>query len=169
MTGGHVNDPPAIITYTTSVVSGESVQIALLIAVPIDLEVMGANISNAYLMAATTEHVWTVLRPEWGPDARKRAIIVRTLYGLKSFGTAYCNHLTSYFCEELGFESCLADPDVWLRLVVPCQSGEEYFKYLPVYIEDLLASSEHPKVILNNINSYFKLKPEMVGLPDLYL
>jgi hypothetical protein len=66
--GGHVTDPPAIITYA-SVVSRESVRIALTIAALNDLDVLGADISNAYLTAHTTERVWTILGAEWGPDA----------------------------------------------------------------------------------------------------
>jgi hypothetical protein len=90
--GGHVTDPPApIITYA-SVVSRELVRIALLIAALNSLEVMGADIGNAYLTAPTTEKVWTVLGAEWGADAGRRAIIVRALYGLKSSGAAYRNH-----------------------------------------------------------------------------
>jgi hypothetical protein len=77
--GGHVTDPPSIITYA-SVVLRESVRIALLIAALNDLDVMGADISNAYLTAPTTEKVWTVLGSEWGADAGRRAIIVRALY-----------------------------------------------------------------------------------------
>jgi hypothetical protein len=111
--------------------------------------------------------VWTVLGAEWGADAGRRAIIVRALYGLKSSGAAYRNHLASYL-RELNFRSCLADPDVWLRTATR-QDGEAYYEYLLVYVDDLLALSEQPKVILDDINSYFHLKPESVGTPDLYL
>jgi hypothetical protein len=164
--GGHVTDPPSIITYA-SVVSRESVRIALLIAALNDLEVMGADISNAYLQAPTTEKVWTVLSAEWGADAGRRAIIVRALYGLKSSGAAYRNHFASNL-RELNFRSCLADPDVWLRHGRR-QNGEEYYEYLLVYVDDLLALSEQPQAILDDINSYFKLKPGSVGSPNLYL
>jgi hypothetical protein len=165
--GGHVTDPPSGITYA-SVVSRESVRIALLIAALNGLDVMGADISNAYLTAPTLEKVFTVLGAEWGADAGKRALIVRALYGLKSSGAAYRNHLASYLREELKFSSCLADPDVWLRLARR-DNGEEYYEYLLVYVDDLLAISEQPKAILDDINTYFKLKPESVGSPDLYL
>jgi hypothetical protein len=111
--GGHVTAPPAVLTYA-SVVSRESVRIALLLAALNDMSVLGADTSNAYLTAPTTEKVWTVLGPEWGSDAGKKAIIVRALYGLKSSGAAYRNHFASYL-RTLGFTSCLADPDVWLR------------------------------------------------------
>jgi hypothetical protein len=52
-----------------------------------------ADIENAYLMAPITEKVWTVLVPEFGDDAGERALIARALYGLKSAGAAFRNHL----------------------------------------------------------------------------
>jgi hypothetical protein len=130
VTGGHVTDPPAIITYA-SVVSSEFVRISLMVAALNDLEVMGADISNAYLTAPTTEKVWTVLGAEWGADAGHCVIIVRALYGLKSSGAAYRNHLTSYLKEELHFHSCLTNPEVWLRLARR-ENDEEYYEYLLV-------------------------------------
>jgi hypothetical protein len=48
--GGHATDPPSSITYS-SVASRESVCIALLIAGLNDLEVLAADIQNAYLHA----------------------------------------------------------------------------------------------------------------------
>jgi hypothetical protein len=93
--GGHVTQPPSILTYA-SVVTRESVRIALLLAALNDMSVLGADISNAYLTVPTTENVWTVLGAEWGSDAGKSAIIVRALYGLKSLGAAYRNHFASY-------------------------------------------------------------------------
>jgi hypothetical protein len=78
------------------VVTRESVRIVLLIAALNDMSVLGADISNTYLNAPTTEKVWTNLGAKWGSDAGKKAIIVRALYGLKSSGAAYKNHLVSY-------------------------------------------------------------------------
>ncbi len=92
--GGHVTEPPSVLTYA-SVVTRESVQIALLIPALNDMSVVGADISNAYLKAPTMGKEWTILGAEWGSDAGKKAIIVRALYGLKSSGAAYRNHLAS--------------------------------------------------------------------------
>jgi hypothetical protein len=38
-----------------------------------------ADIENAYLTSPITEKFWTVLGPEFGYDAGKRALIVRAL------------------------------------------------------------------------------------------
>jgi hypothetical protein len=69
------------------------VRITLTLAALNDLDVEMADIENAYLTAPLTENVWTVLGPEYGDDAGKRALIVRALYGLKSSGAAFRNHL----------------------------------------------------------------------------
>jgi hypothetical protein len=60
------------------------VRISPTIAALNDLDVKLADIENAYLTATITEKVWTLLGPEFGDDAGKRALIVRALYVLKS-------------------------------------------------------------------------------------
>ena len=72
----------ATITYA-SIVSRETVRIAMMIATLNDLEVKLGNILNAYVQAPVTEKVWTTLGPEFGKDSRKTAVIIRALYGLK--------------------------------------------------------------------------------------
>jgi hypothetical protein len=59
LAGGHMADLPAIIMYCMpgSVVPHESVRIAFLIATLNNLEVMAADILNAYLMPPTTKHI----------------------------------------------------------------------------------------------------------------
>ena len=78
----------ATITYA-SVVLRETVRLALMIAALNDLEVKSGSILNAYVQSPVTEKVWTTLGLEFGKDARKTAVIVRALYGLKSPGAAF--------------------------------------------------------------------------------
>jgi hypothetical protein len=99
--------------------------------------------------------------------AGKHAVIVRALYGLKTSGAAYRNHFASYL-RSLGFMSCLADPDIWLR-TAKGQEGDEFYEYLLVYTDNLLAIATNPKAILDDVNVYFNLKPESVGHPNIYL
>ena len=54
--GGHLTDPPSVMTYS-SVVSRESVRIGFLLAALNGLDVMAADIQNAYLNAPTKEKV----------------------------------------------------------------------------------------------------------------
>ena len=106
--GGHKTDAPATMTYA-SVVSRETVRVALTIAALNDLEVKAGDVLNAYITAPITEKVWTILGPKFGPDAGKNAVIVRALYGLKSAGAAFQAHLASCM-RDLGYTSCKADP-----------------------------------------------------------
>ena len=89
---GHMTEAPATITYA-SVVSRESVRIALTLAALNGLEVKTANIENAYLTAPVNEKIWCTLGPEFGSEAGKRAIVVRSLYGLNTAGAAFRNHM----------------------------------------------------------------------------
>jgi len=82
----------SFLTYA-SVVSRDTVRIALTMAALHDLDVKAADVQNAYLTAPTSEKVWTICGQEFGPDAGKRAIIVRALYGLKGSGASYRNHI----------------------------------------------------------------------------
>jgi hypothetical protein len=56
--GGHLTDPPTTLTYS-SVVSREIVRLAFLIASLNDLNILVADIGNAYINAMTKEKVYT--------------------------------------------------------------------------------------------------------------
>ena len=133
--GGHTTEPPATVTYA-SVVSRESVRIALLLAALNDVEVKTADIENAYITAPCSEKIWTVLGPEFGPDAGKKAFVVRALYGLKSAGASFRNHLADCM-RHLGFTPCLADPDLWLKAAEK-PDGSAYYAYVLLYVDDVM-------------------------------
>jgi len=85
---GHKTKPPASVTYS-SVLSRDSVRIALTIASLNSLHVSACDIGNAYLNAACREKLWTVAGPEFGSEKGSVKIIARALYGLKSSGAAW--------------------------------------------------------------------------------
>jgi hypothetical protein len=107
------------------VVPRESVRIALMLEALNDLDVMMGDIENAYLTAPITETVWTVIGPVFGEDAGKRVLIVRALYGLKSAGAAFRNHLESCM-DHLGWKLCLADRDLWMEEETCPDDGMKY-------------------------------------------
>jgi hypothetical protein len=86
--GGHLTKAPATITYA-SVVSRETVRLALTFASLNDLEVKVGDVLNANITTPVKEKVWTILGPEFGLDSGKSAVIVHALYGLKSAGAAF--------------------------------------------------------------------------------
>ena len=165
--GGHKTDAPATITYA-SVVSRETVRIALTLAALNDLEVKVGDVLNAYITAPITEKVWTILGPEFGRDAGKRAIIVRALYGLKSAGAAFRAHLAACM-RDIGYVSCKADPDLWLKAETRPDDNATYYSYILCYVDDILCIHHDAMKVLDKINHYLPLKPDSVGDPDIYL
>ena len=165
--GGHLTEAPATITYA-SVVSRETVRIALMLAALNDLQVKAGDVLNAYITAPCKEKVWTVLGPEFGPDAGRNAIIVHALYGLKSAGAAFRAHLAS-FMRQMGYTSCKADPDLWYKAETRPDDNYRYYAYILCYVDDILVMHQDALSILNKIDKYLPLKPSSVGDPDIYL
>lgn len=73
--GGHMTETPVVVT-CASVVLQEMVWIALTMAALNDLEAKTSDIQCAFLTAPCEEKIFTMLGPEFGPDAGKKAIIV---------------------------------------------------------------------------------------------
>jgi hypothetical protein len=165
--GGHMTGAPTVMT-NASVVSRETVRIALTIAALNDLEVKAADILNAYISAPIKEKVWCVLGAEFGADTGKSAIIVRALYGLKSAGAEFHAHLADCM-QHLGYTSCLADPDLWLREVKRPETDELYYSYILIYVDDILCIHHDAMPVLTKLDKYFTLKPTSVGDPSMYL
>ena len=89
--------------------------ISFLITALNDLDIIATDIKNAYLDSPCDEKIWTNVGPEFGPELKgKWALIVHSLYVLKSAGAAYHYHFATRM-EHLGFMGCQADPDVWLH------------------------------------------------------
>ena len=150
------------------VVSKETVRIAFTYAALNNLDLFAADIKNAYLQALITERYWTRCGPEFGPGLEGSvAYIVRVLYGTKCAGRDFRNHLRECM-EMLGYTSCLADPDLWIRKAIT-DNGNDYYEYMLLYTDDCLSVSEHPRQALMEVNKYFPLKPESVGPPKIYL
>ena len=62
-----MNTAPSAVTYV-SVVSRESVRIALTIADLNDLEVKCGDVLNVYITVPVKEKIWTYLGPDHGDD-----------------------------------------------------------------------------------------------------
>ncbi len=94
---------PATFTYA-NIIMHETVFITLMLAA-LNLEVMAADIMNAYIKALCKEKIWT-LGSEFGKDKWKKAKIDRALYGLKSAGQAFQEHLADCM-HSLWYKSAL--------------------------------------------------------------
>ena len=74
-----------------------------------DLVVKTADKLNAYVMTSNRE-----MDSTFWDDAGKSAIIVRGVYVLKRMGALFKVHLTQCM-QELGYESCDANLDLWMK------------------------------------------------------
>ena len=67
---------------------------------------------------------------------------------------------------QLGFTSSRADPDVWIRLPKRT-TGEEYYKYALLYVDDVFVISENAESVLRKeIGQHFVLRDESIGPPS---
>ncbi len=129
------------------VVSRESIRISLTYSALMELPVIGADIQNAYLQAPSSEKHFIICGPEFRIENEGRvALIRRALYGGKVAGRDFWHHLCDCM-HRLGFTSSCADPDVWFRLS-KWKTGEEYYKYVLLYVDDVLVISENAEKVL---------------------
>ena len=157
---------PATVTYA-SVMSRETVWLALLFAALNDVDMWAADVLNAYITVPCREKIWTTLGKEFGDDCGRKAIIVRALYGLKSSGAAFRAHLAGCL-RKMGYRPCLADPDLWLKEQTD-RKGNRYYTYILCYVDDLLVVHHNPKRVMDRIDSFLPLKPGSIGPPEMYL
>jgi hypothetical protein len=166
MAEGHKTKTPAAMCYS-SVVSRDSVRIALTIAALNGLDILACDIQNAYLTADCREKVWIIAGPEFGSEAGKNMLVKKALYGLKSSGAAFRAHLAETL-DGMGYRPTYADPDVWLKPAVK-PDGFEYYEYILCYVDDVLCISHDPMKSMKQIQHDFKLKDDKMAPPDVYL
>jgi hypothetical protein len=144
------------------------VRVALTLADLNDLDVNMADIENAYLTAPISEKFWTVLGPEFGDDAGKRALIGRALYGLNSAGAAFRNHLAECL-NHFGWNPCRADRDLWMKAETRPDDGVLYSAYILIYVDDILCVHHDPGAPLAKLDEYFKMKEGSIQVPTFYV
>ncbi len=104
-----------------------------------DLEVLSADVQNASINARTEEKVYTTAGSEFGTNEGRPAIKVHALYGLKSSGARWRDHLAAILIQA-GFRTSKAGPDVWMCKAHK-SSGFTYWEYVLCYVDDILAIS----------------------------
>ena len=138
-------------------------QLAFLIVGLNDLDVLSGDISKAYLNAKCREKIWFEGGIETEEDKGKVLIVTRALYGLKLSGAAWRADWAATL-RDLQFTSTQADPEnVWI------QSGGTHYDMVLIYVDDILIFSKDLKVTMDELGKLYKLKPESVKEPNLYL
>jgi hypothetical protein len=93
---------------------------------------------------------------------------VSALYGLKSAGSAFRNHLASCM-DHLGWKYCLADRDLWMKEETHPDDGVTYWEYILIYVDDILRVHHDPGTSLTQIDKYFRMKPGSIMELTFYL
>ena len=163
---GHTTKVPYCITYS-SVVSCDSVRIALTVAALNVLDILAYDIQNAYLTAKFREKIWTVAGKEFGHEAGRIMIVQMTLYVLKSSGAEFRDKLAGVL-HYLDYVSTMANPDVWIKPAVKLD-GSQYYDMVLCYVDEVLAISHKPMETVEGIKGVFKLKGNKADPPKMYL
>jgi hypothetical protein len=123
------------------------------------------DVTNAYPRAKAREQVYFIAGREFGPKEGCVVVIVMALYGLKTSGAAWHSYLADNL-RALGYHMCIADNDVWMRLVHE-EGKEKYYEYLIVYVDDICAATHRPELVFMELQQRFEMKG--VGPPKRYL
>eukprot|EP00978_Attheya_sp_CCMP212_P015199 scaffold39151_cov46-Attheya_sp.AAC.1 len=125
-----------------------------------NLQVCVADVGNAFLYGKTREKVYVIAGPEFGDDAGKRMIIDKGLYGLRTSGARFHEHLSAKL-RTLGFVPSKADDDLGIR------AQADHYEFIATYVDDLLVFSCDPNPIIDEIKDDYILKG--VGEHEYYL
>ena len=71
--------------------------------------------------------------------------------------------------RHLGWKPCPADPDLWYKLETRPEDNFEYYGYVLLWIDDVLAIHHNAEKVIRELDHYFPMKKGSIGDPDLYL
>ena len=97
-------------TYSLNIQS-ISVRLLMLIAVKTGLNLMAANVANAFGTAPCWEKIWTVAGSEFGPKQGSVIRINRAIYGLATRRRLFHEFLGDLL-QHMGFDPCRDDQDL---------------------------------------------------------
>src|SRR5687767_9949196 len=113
-------------------VSIETVRICFTLTKLNELDVCAGDIGNVYLYGKTKEKVCITARLEFGEELQgKTLIIYKALYGLKSSGARFHEHLFATLLS-MEYKPSKADYDLWMKKV-----GGHY-EYIARYVDDVI-------------------------------
>ena len=96
---------------------------------------------NAFVQAPTTEKYFIV---HWygfvNENGGEQAIVTHVLYGMKSSGQDFRNHLRDCM-DNMGYQSYLAGPDLWFW-ISKVDNGTKYYEYILLCEDDCLVISD---------------------------
>ena len=146
-TSDHLLDRPK--GSTTRVLSRDFVHSFFWLTALNDVDVLACDVQNACVNVETKEKVWFRGGLELCPDKGKVVVIVRALYSLESSSVRRREYMARML-RVAGFESCKADPDLWLRPAVE-PDGMKIYEYVMCYRDDYSAEGLEPKKCMDHL------------------
>ena len=67
------------------------------------------------------------------------------------------------------YTPCLADPDVWMKLMKRESNNFKYYTYILLWVDDCLVIHHSALNELYKLDKNFKTKEGLIGDPDIYL
>ena len=140
------------------VVSVEAIRLGFLLAQMNDLRCVAGDVGNAFLTSFTTEKLFIIAGPEFGPDIEgKRLLIEKSSYGTRSAAACFHESLSNKL-RKIHFRPSRADPDLWMRKLT---YGS--YKYIAQYVDDVMCYSKEPEKIIEYLEKSYIMKG--VGYP----
>ena len=153
--GGHLTKPPDGSIYS-GVVSLKGIRIVIFLGELNNMPIYSTDIGNAYLEAKTQEKVYIIAGHEFGPLEGHTLVINKALYGLRSSGLRWHEHLADSL-REMGFYNTKAENDIWMK------RGLDSYEYIASYVDDLCIVAYHPEQIINHLEKVTKYKLKGTG------
>ncbi|MEL7196406.1 MAG: reverse transcriptase domain-containing protein, partial [Bacteroidota bacterium] len=147
---GHLTDVPTESVYS-GVVSLRGFRLVAFLAELNKLEMWGTDISSAYLEAYTSEKLYVIAGPEFGDHEGHIMVVSRALYGLRTSGARWHERLADCL-RELGFSSCRAEPDIWMR------KKKDKYEYIAVYVDDLALVLHDPAEFISTMKNKYNFE-----------
>ena len=157
--GGHLTLDPGEDSYSGAI-APDAVRLGMFAAAHNGLQVVAADIGNAYLHAKTKEKVYTILGEEYESLGGKTLIFDKGLYGLKTSGARFHEHLSDIL-RKMGFNPSKTNSDLWMK---DCKT---HYEYIAHYVDDILVFSMNPYNILECLKETYPL--QSVGIPEYYI
>ena len=152
---GHLTELPLESVYS-GVVSLRGFRLVMFMAELNNLQFWATDIGNAYLEAHTAENVYIIAGPEFGELEGHALVISKALYGLRSSGARWHDRFADCM-YELGFFSCKAEPDIWMR------KSDNAYEYVAVYVDDLAIAMKDPEEFVKILEETYKFKTKGTG------
>jgi Reverse transcriptase (RNA-dependent DNA polymerase) len=146
----------------SGVVGIEAVRTILaLSAMDSDLEVVAADISNAFLYGKNIEKTMIKAGPEFGELQGQILIVEGGWYGHRTAAATFHAHFASKL-RKMDFVPTKADLDLWIR-----KANDGSNEYIASYVDDIIVVSKEPMELIGKFKETYSLKG--IGTPEYYL